>query len=347
MGATSTTNPASIGTNELQTIYSRKMLDQIKNTVVMNQFAKLHDFPKNEGSLTVRMYRWPEASPNSIVATTEGTVSTRNTEFEKGYVDTTMVQYDDDSRITDVLNLITRLNDVEMHVALHGQNAALKCDLLISTAIAAGLLNSDATLGSSMGKSIYSERFSGVKNTGDSSNDFATFGALTNVQGKWQRKDGLAAATQLRATKTPTIGGKYVAALPPVIASDIRQDGLFVETGKNVKPELLFRSEIGEWDGVRYVDHTNPWIEAAAAYGTYNSAGDIYGVPYFGANAFGAMKFAGGTNPYKPKINILDKPDKSDPKNQLIIIAYIFWFAAKLLQPKWCVLHRCKSSFNE
>lgn len=68
------------------------------------------------------------------------------------------------------------------------------------------------------------------------------------------------AATMLKKNNAPTINGKYVAIIHPSVAYDLRKTQDWIEVHKYAAVEEIFRGEIGELHGVRFVETTQAKI---------------------------------------------------------------------------------------
>jgi N4-gp56 family major capsid protein len=141
---------------------------------------------------------------------------------------------------------------------------------------------------------------------------------------------------------------------PPEIMFDIRQDNTLVTAMTRRDTGKLYKWEELELDGGAFIESTNPWMEAAGGYGTYNAAGTIFSLLYLGDEAFGTVKLStnvAGGDPTAPKITVLDQADKSDRYNQVVAGAWKVYYGAMMILtsdasdvPHVCAL-RCKTSF--
>ncbi|MEW6303507.1 MAG: N4-gp56 family major capsid protein [Verrucomicrobiota bacterium] len=329
-----TTNPADVA-NRLQTYFSKKLLTHAVNELRLNEFGMQADLPQKAGSKTMRFYRPAQASRTGIETLTEGVPQTTYSELTTDYVDVTLLQRGKITKLSDVLQMIDILPFLQMNIQNMGESAALDADSITRDAIIAGMLNSDG----------YNERFAGVAATGDSSDDFATFNGLSNEAGRISRAFALGCATQLKVNKAPKLKGQYVGIIPPQVVHDFVQDQDVLRAFQNVNTEKLWKGQLGMVDGINYVEATNPFIEAAV-YGTENTAGSNYSTIITGRDAYGVAKLAGTTSPWRPRVTILNKADKSDPHNQFTLAGYKVFFNALLLNENFLVVARTKSTFQ-
>jgi N4-gp56 family major capsid protein len=340
MATQTLTNPADVA-NRLQTYFSRKLLDPIENTLVLDQFAQTEDLPANMAAKTIRFFRRRQAGANANPLT-EGVAIAAYAEVASGYVDCTLSQRGEAAKLSDILQWTDIFNWLNQNVDTLVEDAALDFDTITRNAIVTGLNNSNGNY----------ERFSGVQNTGNSAADFTSLAGLSPAAGaSFSRNAALACATQLMSHKVPRMNGGYVGVLPPQVMHDVRKDPTWILSAQYGKQETLYKHEVITLDGIRYVEGTNPFVESV--YGTYNSAGSIFTTMIIGRGAYGTPKLTKTTSPMKPQIIINNKPDKSDPLNQFTTLGWkAYWGAVALItnlavgdDPPHFVLYRSKSSF--
>ena len=317
------TNTTSTLSGQFQRKYSKDLLDHAINTLQLNQFAKQADLPKNLGSKQLRFFRPVSAASSNVVTLVEGTPISTFTDMSYTAVDVDLVQIGEAMKFTDVLGWTSLLNILKDGIALMGEDCALKAD--------------DVTLATIIGGSP-TERFSGGQTT------FAGLGGLSAANGKFTYSDGLDAVTNLTINKTPRINGEYIGIVPPQIARDLQVDSTWVNASSYTGVKQLFRGEIGMLSGVRYVVTTNAWGESATK-GTRDTATPtIFSTIFTGRDAYGVAKL-NGTSPMKPQVIIADKPDKTDPLNQLLIAGWKAYYNAVVLNPAWVIVQRSKSQY--
>lgn len=336
MAMTTTSNPADVA-NRLQIYFSRKLLQHAINTLRLNEFGQQADLPKNQGSKEIRWFRKRRAKTDDVVALTEGVPISTFTEVEMEPITATLAQFGEATKISDILRMIDIFNPLNENIATMGEDAALHADTITRNAIIAGMLNSNNP----------NERFAGVANTGVSATDFATLVAAQAADAKLTRAAALGAVTRLksRACMAPRIGAEYICLVPAELTHDLAQDKDWLEAAKYSNVQALYKGEIGKLDGVRYIEHTNPFVESTT-YGTFNGAGGIYSALFFGRDFFGVPKLAGTSSPWKPQVIINDKPDKSDPLNQFVTAGWKVFWQAKLLNNLFGVVLRAKTTFT-
>lgn len=347
MAMTTTTNPADVA-NRLQTYFSKKLLEHARHTLRLADFAMKAPLPRNSGSKTIRFFRKRAADASQVQKPSEGVPISTFTEVALSYVDVTLQQFAEATKVSDVLRLIDMFPVLQMNIATMGEDAALQMDSYLRDAIVANASASawlpagQTTLYGSNGAQ---ERFANAitDTTTASATRHANLLAASAADSKLTRAKALTCCTQLKVNKAPKIGGKYVCVIPPQLTHDLRQDADWLEAAKYSAVEKLYNDELGQLDGVRYVEATNPFIEGST-YGTYNSAGSVFAALYFGKDAFGAPEL-GGQSPYNPSIMICDKPDKSDPANQFVTATWKAFWGAILLNSAFVVALRAKTTY--
>ncbi len=319
MGTNNTTSLSS----QYRRHFEKKLLDHAIHTLQLDKYAKQADLPKGLGSKTIRFFRPVTASSANVQTLSEGVPINTFTDMTYESVDVDLVQLGEAMKFTDVLGWTQLFNVLNDGITLMGEDCALKADDVTLSAICAGTSTA---------------RYSG------GAADFAGLHALTAGSAVFTAKDGLDACTTLKINKAPRINGQYIGIVPPQISRDIQLDPLWVDVSKYAASTQVFNGEIGKLNGIRYVESTNAWTESSAK-GTRDVAGGIYSSIFTGRDSYGVAKLA-GTSAYRPQIIIADKPDKSDPLNQLLTAGWKAFYQAMLLNGAWCVVVRSKTLYS-
>lgn len=315
-------------TNQYQRHFSRKLLEHAVQLLILDQFAKKEDLPRGIGAKTMRFFRKIEASRAAVVVLTEGVTPTERRKVTLVPVDVDLVQIGEIAEITDIVGMTALFNSLQQHIDTMGEDAALDADSRTRDELVPNITSAGQ------------RRFSG------GAADFTALGALSNEDGKFQSIDGLNACTQLKINRSPRISGHYVGIVSPHIIRDLRRDPAWLDASKYGATKQLFKDEVGMLDGIRYVEHTNPFIEDATL-NTYDDGGDIYTSLFTGRDAYGCPKLAGTKSPWAPKVMISTGAQKSDPLDQIMTAGWKAFWAAKLLNEKFIVSVRSKSTFND
>ena len=129
------------------------------------------------------------------------------------------------------------------------------------------------------------------------------------------------AATWLKKNKAPKINGSYVAIIHPSVSYDIRKSEDWKEFHKYADATPIFKGEIGELHGVRFIESNNAKV--------WKSEGSDakYATLFLGAKAFGILDPAGEGM----EMIIKTKEQIGGPLNQFGTIGYKFCHGAKIL----------------
>ena len=130
------------------------------------------------------------------------------------------------------------------------------------------------------------------------------------------------AATWLTKNKAPKIDGYYVAIIHPSVAHDLRGKE-WEEYQKYSNPTPIFKGEIGELHGVRFVvsNEAKIWGDAGA------NGTAVYATLFLGKDAFGILDPEGEGM----EMIIKTKEQIGGPLNQFGTIGYKFCHGAKIL----------------
>ena len=255
------------------------------------------------GATGIRFFRRMEANTGTaanVQTLTEGVPISTFTTYTYEKVDVDLVQIAEALKYTDIVGWTALLEVLNDGVQYLGENCALYADNLTWAAIC------DETTG-------LTKRYSGVT----AGQDFDDLVALSASAGKYISDDGLAAVTQLQLNRAPRKNGVYVGVIGPQVSFNLKRDTTWVQASSYSAVKQLFQGEIGELDGIRYVETTNTWGEDATAgtEGTRSTTPEILSSLFTGKDAYGVVALS-GKGPNSPKITIVDTPDHADPLNQ-------------------------------
>ena len=142
------------------------------------------------------------------------------------------------------------------------------------------------------------------------------------------------AATWLKKNKAPKIDGYYVALIHPSVVYDLRGKE-WEEYQKYSNPTPIFKGEIGELHGVKFIETNNAkiWKDADTC---------VYATLFLGKDAFGILKPDGeGT-----EMIIKTEDQIGGPINQFSTIGYKFCHGAKILYQERMLRVESGSSFG-
>lgn len=128
------------------------------------------------------------------------------------------------------------------------------------------------------------------------------------------------AQTWLKKNKAPKINGSYVAIIHPSVAYDLRNSEEWKEYHKYNDVAPIFKGEIGELHGVRFVESNEAkvWKDGDTA---------VYATLFLGKDAFGILDPEGEGM----EMIIKTKEQIGGPLNQFGTIGYKFCHGAKIL----------------
>jgi N4-gp56 family major capsid protein len=305
--------------------YDTELLEKANFELRLNQFGASRDLPRGLGAKTIRFFRRMQANSANVQNIVEGVIINVFTTYTYEKVDVDLVQIGEAMRYTDVAGWTALLDILDDGIYYLGENLALKADDMTWGAIC------HATTG-------LTKRYTGVTQT------FAGLGALTGTTGKFVSTDALSAVTRLKVNKAPRKNGFYVGIVGPQVAHDLMQDTRWLNVHTYNANTELFNGEIGKLDGIRYVETNNVWGESATE-GTRDVATPtIFSSVFTGTDSYGVVALS-GKGPNSPKIEVIDKADKSDPLNQTLICGWSAYYNSAVLNPQFGVVHRSKTSF--
>lgn len=306
--------------------YDTELLEKGQWDLRLNQFGAKRPLPRGLGAKTIRFFRRMMANSANVQNITEGVIISAYTTYTYEKVDVDLLQIGEAMRYTDVAGWTALLDILDDGIMYLGENLALKADDMTWGVIA------NATTG-------LTKRYTGVTQT------FAGITALTGTTGKYVTTDGLSAVTRLKINKAPKKNGFYVGVVGPNVAHDVQQDSRWLNVHTYSANTELFNGEIGKLDGIRYVETNNCWSEGSTE-GTRDSTatGVIFSSVFTGTDSYGVVELS-GKGPNSPKIEVIDKADKSDPLNQTLVCGWSAYYNSAVLNPQFGVIVRSKSSF--
>ena len=148
------------------------------------------------------------------------------------------------------------------------------------------------------------------------------------------------AATWLKKNKAPKIDGYYVAIVHPSVAFDIRNSEEWKEYHKYNDVAPIFKGEIGELHGVRFVETTEAKIWGKE---TAGAATAVYATLFLGKDAFGIL------DPQGEGMEMIVKPKGQigGPLEQFSTIGYKFCHGAKILYQERMLRVETGSSYGD
>lgn len=131
------------------------------------------------------------------------------------------------------------------------------------------------------------------------------------------------AATMLKKMRAPKINGYYVCLIHPSVAYDLRESNEWKEYHKYNDVTPIFKGEIGELHGVKFIETNFAAVEQAAK-------GKVYSTFIFGKDAFGKLGLEGG----EMQMIIHDKREAGGALERFSTVGYKFTHGAAILYPE-------------
>lgn len=321
-----------------QRYFIKNYLKYAKPLCILDQLCYKKHMPYQSGATQVTFLKPPAVATAQITTPSEGVYAAVNRTLVPTRIDIQLAQRFQDARISDITLGTHIMPIMDMGVQMLKDDFALDYDTLLRNQWVADQVAA---------ASVTYTRFSGVSAPATVTAGFTSLSALTQAQGALVVKDLLDARTALMLARAPTFDGDYLAAVPSQCLRDILVDTTFVNASSysNLKP--LYNGEFGKYYGVRVLETTNPFRQTSGGtYGTQSAAGTgIFQTIISGQQSFGVADLFNQPS-LAPKVYVIDKPDKSDPANQFVIIATKRFEGYKSLDLTWSVHNLSKSVYG-
>ena len=252
-------------TVEMKTFYDKNLIEQASPKLVHAQFGQKRPIPKNGGKKIE--FRRFASLPKAIEPLTEG-ITPPGQALQATKIEAELQQYGDYVLMTDVLELTAIDNVVVEATDLCGRQGGQTLDTVVRN-----ILNTGTNV-------FYAPKLAadGSETEVESRSDLDVTCRLT-----CDLVDQVVAF--LKAQNAPTIDGFYVGIIHPYAAYDLRKDERWRKPHEYCDPEKLYRGEIGEYGGVRFVDTSEAKIftgegcpEGLGVFSTLIIGEDAYGV---------------------------------------------------------------------
>lgn len=276
----------------MKTFYNKSLLENAREQSVFDQFAM--PSPMTHGK-TAEWRRWKTFAP-ATVALTEGVTPDGST-FGMESITATLSQHGDYTPISDVLEMTAF--DPVIYGATEEMGAAGSetSDILTRNALLEGT----------------NLMYAGSKTSK------GTLEAADTITPALINK----AATFLKKMRAPKINGYYVAIIHPSVALDLRESNEWKEYHKYNDTTPIFKGEIGELHGVKFIESNFSKVETATNTKAYSTM-------IFGKDAFGKLGLEGG----ELQMIIHGKNEIGGPLDQWSTVGYKFMHGAKILYPE-------------
>lgn len=314
---------ASVGLSvENKTFYDKNLINEAAPKLVHAQFGQKRPIPKNGGKKIE--FRRFASLPKALEPLTEGITPPGQT-LEATKIEAELRQYGDYVKMTDVLDL-TAIDPVIVEATdLCGRQGGLTMDTVVRNVINSGTNVFYAPKLAADGTETEVESRANLDKTCRLTCDLV---------------DQVVAF--LKAQNAPTIDGYYVGIIHPYAAYDLRKDERWRKPHEYCDPERIYRGEIGEYGGVRFVDTS----EAKIFSGDGCPAGlGVFSTLIIGKDAYGVTDIEG------ENMEVIVKPKGSagtaDPLNQRSTVGWKAMQTAEILVENYLTrIESCSEKYS-
>lgn len=350
--------------NQFRNHFSKKLLSYAVQDLKLDQFASKAPVPQNVGAKGITFFRYGAPSITDIQALSEGTspsVPATSHTLALSKVEKALAQYGQTVTVTDIMRATELFNSTSQAIKVTGQNFALWYDSIVrNTLVGSNYTASNGSIGSAAEGSPLDNSDTLVEVYGQPGSTTQTYTGLNSDTTTSTCNDVvlLDLVTKLKLNRAPELeGGGYVFVTSPRIARDLMRSTNWLDVSKYSTPEKLFKGEVGKLYGIRVVEQTNPFISlgsiTAGDRQIFNNTGgggtgtgkDIVVSFAMGQEAVAVPELSGMSGA-APKVDILDKADKSDPHNQRVVVAAKCFYTALRLNPNYYIVYRSKTAFS-
>ncbi|MBP3508738.1 N4-gp56 family major capsid protein, partial [Oscillibacter sp.] len=254
--------------------------------LVHDQFGDKYPIPQHGGK-TIEFRKYSPLD-KALTALTEGVTPAGN-KLNVSTVEATVDQYGDFIEISDVLELTAIDRNLEQSTKLLGGQAGRTLDTVTREVITAGTNVMYAP------KADGTEILTRAAVAGD---------CLLTLDMIFK------AAAKLREMNAMPIDDAFVAVIHPNVACDLMRSDKWMDVHKYATPENIYRGEIGQLGGVRFVQTT----EAKIIGGAGADGVSVYCTMVIAANAYGVTEVSGGG--LQHIVKQLGSSGTADPLNQ-------------------------------
>lgn len=303
---------------EMKTLYDRTLLENAQPALVHDQWAQTKNIPLNGGK-TIEFRRYDKL-PKATTPLTEG-VTPKGQALNVTKVEATVQQYGGYVAISDMLKLTAIDNNIVEASELLGMQAGETLDTISREIMNAGT------------------------NVQYAEGQVDSRAALTSDH-KLTVKAIKRAVRFLKKQNAKKISGYYYAIIHPDCSYDLTEDERFIEVVKYKNPERIYRGEIGEIEGARFVETTEAKIFAkSGAQGSNSEKIDVYSTLIFGANAYATTTVEG--HALETIVKQLGSSGTADPLNQRATVGWKAIKVTEILSQPYMVRIETASTFSD
>jgi N4-gp56 family major capsid protein len=233
---------------EMKTYYEDRLIDHAEPNLVHDQFGDKYPIPKHGGK-TIEFRKYSPLD-KAMATLTEGVTPDGN-KLDVTTIEATVDQYGDYITISDILELTAIDRNLEQATKLLGSQAGRTLDTVTREVITAG-----------------------------TNIMYAPDSAGTEILTRAAIKDDclltldviFKAAAKLREMNAVPIDDSFVAIVHPNVACDLMLSEKWVDVHKYAQPDNIYKGEIGQIGGVRFVQTTEAKIVGASVKNSVNAA---------------------------------------------------------------------------
>lgn len=324
---TNTTGASSTGNNlsaEMKTLYNTQLIRMAEPNLKYRQFAKKVPVPRGKGK-TVEWRKW-DSFAKATTPLTEGVTPSGN-KLNVSTLTATVNQYGDYTCISDMLQLTAVDNVIMEATQAHASQAARTLDTISRNELMTG-----------------TNVFYCPKVVGTTVTEITSRASLTNQC--LITPDVIAkVAAILAANNAPKIDGSYVGIVHPYVKYDLMRNDEWIDVNQYSNAKAIFKGEIGELYGVRFVESSEAKIWVTTT-GSGDNAVDTasFGTVIFGDGAYGDVDLEGGN------LEIIVKQKGSagsaDPLDQRSTVGWKAAAVTKILIPEYLYRIESGSAFS-
>ena len=303
-------------TEEMKITYQRTLIETAGPELVHDQFAQVHNIPKNGGkTIEFRKYDSLGVLDKPLI---EG-VTPSGQKLSMKTKRATVSQFGGFVELPDMLLLAAIDNNLVQATKLLGDQAGRTLDRVTRETLAGGT----------------NVNYAGGK---EGRNDLTAEDKLTVDEIK-------KAVRKLKLMNAPRINGYYMAIIHPDCAYDLMNDEQWMNVKTYCDPEDMYEGEIGRIAGVRFVETTEAKIFAKNTEGVNSGGRDVYSTLIVGANAYGTTSIEGGG--LEHIVKQLGSAGTADPLNQRATAGWKATKVSERLIEQYMVRIESVSSFND
>lgn len=294
---------------EMKTYYSDYLIDLAQPELVHDQFGQKHPIPKGGGK-TIE-FRQFDPLPELTTPIAEGVTPDGQSLSARG-ITASVAQYGGYVTLSDMIQLSAIDNQVLQATKLCASQAGRTLDTITREVLAAGT----------------NVQYSG----GKASRATLTATDVLTVD------DVKKAVRFLEMQDAPKIGGYYIGIIHPCTKYDLMKDNDWKYPHQYTDTENIYRGEIGELYGVRFIQSSRAKVftkAGATPSGTGAVAADVYVTLILGDDAYGVTEIEGGG--LQHIVKPLGSAGSADPLNQRSTVGWKATRAAKILVPQYMV----------